>query len=963
MGGTCSASRQRAIWQNNDSDNGRGSDSSDSASVNRHGRRYRLVRHSVESEVPDGSISALYPTYDNYIIVPNNRRSPKSLVELCIEAVCRSLPDLDGELPPGLPQDLVDAIVKSLMSHAALNSTTLRVLRNCEIGELSLAGCRGVRDEWFKPLSSRSMRSAISSLPPPPGPTSFCGSLTSGYDGMSPCTSPVVNPCTMTPSRAKMVVNCGPHASSSSPDHHVDMMEIENLENLTMPSVTRDRCIEDSHVGFGSSSEDEKKMSPQDYKNIMLRPLQGGDSVASSSSSSSSGTTFVSASSTPFVAHMEEESCADADFDSYDVNTSHAASGGDAVRAYKCERSFPPPQSIPEPPSITSNLTLLDLRGSQRLTDRGLLQLSNLRNLEVAKLDHCHSIVGRGLIAFAHSFRLHTLTLANCRRLTDEAIVNIGHLTNLTSLSVDGCRCLTDASLVAVGNLYSLQNLDLSQCDLISDEGITNLHSLPYLTELSLGWCRNITDVGIEILCHQPGRERCLKVLRLARCPITDKGVGELECLRGLEELDLNGCSSVGSAALGGALECLGNLMSLDVSYCPGILRLSWQGKIPSLKSLELCYSGVRDNHLSRLTHLPNLTELNLDSCPVGDWAIAHLADNGVVPNLTTLDLADTDVTDLGMVHLPKFTKLVKLSLFYCNISNAGLRHLRNMTTLEALNLDSRDIGDEGLMHLRNLTRLKSLDIFSGRITDMGCIHIARISSLTSLELCGGGIGDRGCAHLAILENLTSLNLSQNERITNRGAAALATLTHLKGLNLSNTRVNVDALRLLGGLTKLQSLAMYGCMGVDDTESISTLQNGLPSLKCLRLNNWNDDCDGWDDHDDAAEEEPSEDEEEDDVVVRGGHHLREVIGDGSVGSSGDDEESTVHNEDFYDQVVHEESNADSDDENTQLGNQMDSGVEEGGSYGDGNQMDSGLEEEDEFLEHEDFHEFDNEQYL
>jgi hypothetical protein len=73
--------------------------------------------------------------------------------------------------------------------------------------------------------------------------------------------------------------------------------------------------------------------------------------------------------------------------------------------------------------------------------------------------------------------------------------------------------------------------------------------------------------------------------------------------------------------------------------------RTSWQGKIKQLKTLELCYSGVKDSHLSKLVDLPALEEINLDSCPVGDWAIAHLADNNVVPNLTSLDLADTGRT------------------------------------------------------------------------------------------------------------------------------------------------------------------------------------------------------------------------------------------------------------------------------------------------------------------------------
>jgi Leucine-rich repeat (LRR) protein len=266
--------------------------------------------------------------------------------------------------------------------------------------------------------------------------------------------------------------------------------------------------------------------------------------------------------------------------------------------------------------------------------------------------------------------------------------------------------------------------------------------------------------------------------------------------------------------------------------------RSSWQGKIEKLRSLELCYSTVRDSQLARLTKLPYLLELNLDSCPVGDWALGHLADNGVTPNLQTLDLADTDVTDSGMIHIAKFKQLKHLSLFYCNISNNGLRHISKLEHLETLNLDSRDISDDGLRHLSQLKRLKSLDIFSGRITDSGCGHIAMIgASLETLELCGGGVGDLGCTLLAAtLENLTSLNLSQNEKISNRGAAALAALSNLKALNLSNTRVNSSALRYFSGLTQLQSLALYGCRGIEDGVGVDTLQDGLPNLKCLRLN-------------------------------------------------------------------------------------------------------------------------------
>lgn len=401
----------------------------------------------------------------------NNTRSPKTLVELCVDNVCRNLPYLDHELPPGLPQDCVDDIVKSLMKHAALNATTLRILRNCEMGTLSLAGCRGVTDEWLVPLSR------------------------------APTASPALT-----------------HASHGS--DQLDCMESMDLDCPNSP-------MHHSHAAFKSMDE----------------------------SSSCSTSSFVSASSTPYEGTEEEQ---------------HPML--DDVKVSPVPLKNVMMQSPPSSPTITSYLTLLDLRGSQRLTDQGLMQLHDLQNLQVVKLDGCHSLVGRGLLAFAGSHRLHTLSLANCRRLSDEAIINISHLSGMEALVLDGCRCLTDRSLAAISNFYLLKKLDLSQCDLLTDEGLEHLEELEELVELSLGWCRLVTDSGLDTLTQQPGRSSYLKILRLARCPITDQGVVHLERLKALEELDLNGCASIGSNALGRTLGFLTNLTSLDVSYCPGIL-------------------------------------------------------------------------------------------------------------------------------------------------------------------------------------------------------------------------------------------------------------------------------------------------------------------------------------------------------------------------------------------------------
>jgi len=422
------------------------------------------------------------------------RRSPKSLTELCVDALCRSLPNLNGELPPGLPQDVVDDVVQSLIRHSALNATTLRVLRNCELGQLSLAGCRGVTDEWLEPLAAASTNSSC-----------------------SPSSSPLLSP------KLGSVAEMG----------GIESMDLEEQED--------------------------SKPSDIFYGTFESHRLDDGSACSTSS--------FVSATSNLYAVGSSEDHPMNGEIQAF-LSSSPPSPTVLMEEGYDTKMSSYNPVS-----SVTSSLTLLDFRGSQGLTDRGLMQLTNLSRLEVAKLDNCHSLTGRGLLALAHSHRLHTLSLANCRRLTDEAVINISHLLSLEALSLDGCRCLTDRSLAALSDLYGLRKLDLSQCDLITDEGVEHLAHLEALEELSLGWCRLITDQGIKSLTTgHPERGRILRILRLARCSITDEGVGYLASLHALEELDLNGCTNIGSVALGNSLENLKRLNALDVSYCPGIM-------------------------------------------------------------------------------------------------------------------------------------------------------------------------------------------------------------------------------------------------------------------------------------------------------------------------------------------------------------------------------------------------------
>ena len=122
-------------------------------------------------------------------------------------------------------------------------------------------------------------------------------------------------------------------------------------------------------------------------------------------------------------------------------------------------------------------------------------------------------------------------------------------------------------------------------------------------------------------------------------------------------------------------------------------------------------------------------------------------------------------------------------------------------------------------------------------------------------------------------------------------------------MNLSNTRVTSLALRSLGGLVALQSLALYGCKGIEDAESIDALQRGLPSLRCLRLNSTSDD-DGILGAP-PPEEEGEDDDDDEEIRALIGGDLNEAADDDSLASSNGSEEEDE--EDVEGNMLHFES--------------------------------------------------------
>lgn len=381
------------------------------------------------------------------------------------------MPNLDGDLPSGLPKEIVDRILQSLTSHAALNSTTLRALRKCELGKLSLANCRGVSDEWLLSLGSS-------------GGSSCSGSCSSGSSSSHRDRSD-----SGSSNGSEKKQRCLPASpTTSNCPTGVGLFNQNFISGPKLPSLGDAHPAQwpiPSNPGIGVSMKNGENYA--DALNLAAHQIYTGahnadDTMegADDSYESCSTSSFVSASSRPHSPFLYPMRCAPSALSSAlwlqrSPQVDGAVNTNEFLSIYNLHDDDIEESSSHDSCSdsiaaagggTASTLTLLDLRGSQRLTDRGLLQLSYtpLRTLEVALLDNCHGITGRGLIAFAKSHRLHTLSMSNCRRLTDEAVVNVSHLgPSLVALNLGGCRCLTGRSLEALSGMVELRRLDLSQ--------------------------------------------------------------------------------------------------------------------------------------------------------------------------------------------------------------------------------------------------------------------------------------------------------------------------------------------------------------------------------------------------------------------------------------------------------------------------------------------------------------------
>ncbi|WIA38522.1 hypothetical protein OEZ86_001843 [Tetradesmus obliquus] len=314
----------------------------------------------------------------------------------------------------------------------------------------------------------------------------------------------------------------------------------------------------------------------------------------------------------------------------------------------------------------------------------------------------------------------------------------------------------------------------------------------------------------------------------------------------------------LGSGAVGnGRSSSGGGSQESEVTLKNPAGELAALASLTSLTSLEMGKCKLPDSVLWRLTSLKRLRKLKLSGLwSMGNDGIAELAKLTMLKSLALSEAMHA--TAAGLLVLSQLTGLTGLSLGLTQdlgpgavarvvASLPGLQCAENIHAGEAI---SQDLLPPQLTSL-SLRGLPFGNVFNGCVNMPACsssmaklelsslsgIHCGQLRRVLSffpklrdLSLAGNvDIEDAAMAHLQLLPQLTALNLS-GSRVSSAGVEQLAHLPELRVLFLKGCSQLTDAgLQQLAALPALQELDVSDCGGVSE-QGLRAVMQSVPAL-------------------------------------------------------------------------------------------------------------------------------------
>ena len=395
--------------------------------------------------------------------------------------------------------------------------------------------------------------------------------------------------------------------------------------------------------------------------------------------------------------------------------------------------------------------------------------------------------------------------------MTDEVLRKIAALDHVTSLSLGGSRQLTDDGLMHLARMPQLERLDLSEYPggRLTDRGLEVLRHLPNVRQLEMTWQRGITDKGVANLrfCDR------LEQVNLMGSPTGD---GAIEALAGKVHLRR---FQTGRLVTDAGLPLLHAIPRLRTWHGVPPSEITEDSEKPfellidgpftnkglvglegleGVGSLDLFWhvSGITSDGLTSLIRMPNLMMLGVDGRLSDDTAMRHISE---IPRLRKLRAQESVATDGGFEALARSQTLEGFWGRVCpNFGNRAFRAFSRMPALRQMGVGCANVDDDVLAAFPDFPSLREL---------------------TPIEL-----RDAGFRHVGRCERLLRLTCMYCRDTTDEATAHIARL-QLNYYYAGLTQITDRSLEILGGMSSLEQIDCYECMGITDA--------GLPFLAKL----------------------------------------------------------------------------------------------------------------------------------
>ncbi|TQD72183.1 hypothetical protein C1H46_042294 [Malus baccata] len=375
---------------------------------------------------------------------------------------------------------------------------------------------------------------------------------------------------------------------------------------------------------------------------------------------------------------------------------------------------------------------------------------------------------------------------------------------NLSSLVISSCDDLTCIASDVFSSCVSLAKLEISNCKTLRHLA-NGLDIPPLLENLSIRWCPSLELIPIT---HGMASLRELVIEYCGRLSSIPSG---LEYCTSLQKLDVQGCDGVTSFpfytlaclrqlsilfcdGLSGPLSVWASLMDLNIESCRNLTSIEIKGGVSSLQKLIIRHC----EELSSLPALPpSLKELWISECPKVAWF-------GVQSNNISLQ----SFSDLRI-----FTSLRELTIRKCEGLESWVSGLQFPLSLERLAIEGFP-NLEILPSLDNLTSLRYLSIgwFWEELDSFPDFQVGSLMHLTSLSLYGWPKLKSLPQQIQHLTSLTYLGIDSFDGVETlpEWLGSLTSLTVL-GIWYCKNLTNLPSVQAMQRLTKLHTLAIYGC--------------------------------------------------------------------------------------------------------------------------------------------------------